>query len=135
MRNLESRFLRTPWSPVPSCGTVFKFTPSSGEITTLHVFIEDESGRCGAPLSPLLLAANGRLYAATTLNSWPVTGSLVEIRSDGTSENLELFDNGLLKGEWPNGGLIESQPGVLYGTAGGGGPLGRGTIFRYITQW
>ncbi len=107
-------------------GTVFRTTPS-GALTTLYSFCS-----CGDGANPnaLAQAANGDFYG-TTSGEGP--GTVFKITPNGTLTTLHSFcsQSNCADGFGPDGALVQATNGDLYGTtAGGGGPIGAGTVFK-----
>ncbi|MDA9438794.1 hypothetical protein XH98_06605 [Bradyrhizobium sp. CCBAU 51745] len=119
-------------------GTLFKFEASErgvGEPIPLYHFADPSS-----PLdrvSELISDSSGSLYG-TTHGSGGKDGGAVFKLSPGpngwTMTILHRFagggDNGDDDGAYPVGGLTMDRAGVLYGSTGGGGKDGIGTVFK-----
>ena len=110
-------------------GTVFKIT-GAGAVTTVHSF------DCGAEAcqpDALIQARDGNFYGTTLAG--PVgdpshsAGTVFELTPSGTLTTLHPFGC-VIEGCGPNAGLIQARDGNFYGTTGGGGTFGGGTIFR-----
>jgi uncharacterized repeat protein (TIGR03803 family) len=117
-----------PTLPVlpPSCGTVFKITPS-GTLTTLHSF----DGPDGAnPEAGLVQAASGDLYGSTVGGGADGFGTVFRINPSGALTTLHSFDG--TDGAYPYAGLVQATDGDFYGTtaAGGSGASSYGTVFK-----
>jgi uncharacterized repeat protein (TIGR03803 family) len=152
----------TQYGGLYGSGTVFRIRKSDGVMDVLHHFaaIDDvtngtnSSGEGANPSAALLLASDGRLYGVTSggganvittsLTNQP-TGTIFALNVDGggfeTLYNFSALDdtttgvNG--DGVQPQGALVEASPGVLVGTASGGGTpadttlTGLGTLFKF----
>jgi len=107
---------------VNDLGTVFRFDPVAGRIQTLHAFTGFGEG--STPESPVLIAADGRLYGMTT-------GTLYRIDPDtGRIEILLAFPRFGPLGDTPAGALVQTADGMLWAEMRGGGPGDSGTIIR-----
>jgi uncharacterized repeat protein (TIGR03803 family) len=111
-------------------GTVFKIT-SNGVLTTLHNFDVVDGY---APWAALVQGNDGNLYGTTTQGGAFYTscgslgcGTVFKMTLAGTLTTLHSFD--ITDGGFPYG-LLQGRDGNLYGTAGGGGAYGYGTVFR-----
>jgi uncharacterized repeat protein (TIGR03803 family) len=106
-------------------GTVFKIT-ASGTLTTLHSF----DGRDGDyPSAGLVQATNGEFYGTTDQGGANHSngGTIFKITPNGTLTTLHNFDG--KDGSYAGQPLVQDINGKLYGTAGGGGAGGYGTVF------
>jgi uncharacterized repeat protein (TIGR03803 family) len=107
-------------------GTIFKFDPATGKLTTLHMF----SGGNGAePRGDLVQARDGHFYGTTSAGGSASVGNVFRITSGGTFTALRSFTGGS-DGRKPYGGLVQGGDGNLYGTTSSGGASGMGTLFR-----
>jgi uncharacterized repeat protein (TIGR03803 family) len=126
------------------CGTVFELSPPSDggtawTETTLYSFQNGTDGEL--PETGLILDAKGNLFGTTYLggNQSCACGTVFELSpraGEGgawTETTLYRF-NGYLYGQDGQGptGLAFAPNGDLWGTAGGGGTLNCGTIFRLV---
>ncbi len=114
-------------------GTVFKVAGDTHALNTLADF----NGTNGAyPYGAELIAdVDGNLYGTTsgggdlTLNGGRGRGTVFElVASTNTIVTLATFNGA--NGYGPNAGLIADASGNLYGTTGGGGTGGSGTVFK-----
>jgi uncharacterized repeat protein (TIGR03803 family) len=106
-------------------GTVFKITPT-GKMTILYDF---DNTQGVDPTSGLTLATNGKLYGAASLGGASSYGTLFKTTPGGTLTTLYNFTGGN-DGGFPSGPPIQSTDGNLYGTVGGGGKFGCGTVYK-----
>jgi uncharacterized repeat protein (TIGR03803 family) len=110
------------------CGTAFRMDPS-GRFLWEHSF----SGPDGSePLGTLLLAANGSLYGTTNQGGAYNAGTIFRVTVSGEFSTLYNFcaQPGCADGSNPEGGLIQSVDGNLYGTTYTGGVSNLGTVFK-----
>jgi uncharacterized repeat protein (TIGR03803 family) len=111
-------------------GTVFKIS-RSGDETVLHSFgstINDGT----YPIAPLILGSDGRIYGTTASGGGYGNGMIFQISTAGVETVLYSFTYGVkgsTDGAGPSG-LMEGGDGDLYGTTGGGGVFGFGTVFK-----
>ena len=90
-----------PGYSVP-CGTVFKYSPGTGEFTTLHTFYGEQAGDGTYPRA-LLKGTDGNFYGITTDVAFKIT-------PDGTETILHTFS-----GSSPTS-LVIGADGALYGS-------------------
>jgi uncharacterized repeat protein (TIGR03803 family) len=110
-------------------GTVFSFTPGTGE-TILHSFANGSDG--AEPQAPLLLGTDGNLYGVTPVGGANTDGTMFRITTSGTLTTLFSF-NASTSGSGAVGGLIEDSSGNFYGTAETGG-ADEGTVFKLTSS-
>jgi uncharacterized repeat protein (TIGR03803 family) len=114
------------WAMVPAAHAVVT-------LTTLHSF----SGPDGAnPVGGLVRGNDDNFYGMTqygglgwTGTNSSGTGTVFCITHQGTLSNLYRFSDGL-DGGWPQAGLAQGSDGNFYGSTGGGGGYGWGTVFQ-----
>ena len=122
-------------------GTVFKMSPS-GTLTTVYSFCSLANCADGEnPAAGLVQAASGDFYGTTYLGGANCTeiqgcGTIFKMTPSGTLTTLYSFClqgdfPGCADGENPNVVLVQATGGGLYGTTGGGGASGFGTVFRF----
>lgn len=113
-------------------GTVFKVAVNGSNFSVL------KSLRCGVatngclPLAGLVHALDGYLYGTTSLGGASDEGTVFRIATDGSGfAVLKSFQCGVGgDGCSPQNGLIQTNDGMLYGTAAFGGSGDGGTIFK-----
>ncbi|MDP2387380.1 MAG: T9SS type A sorting domain-containing protein [Bacteroidota bacterium] len=110
-------------------GTLFSFDPSTTTYTVLHDFNLTPDG--GTPTGSLFEAANGKLYGMTSSGGANNNGTIFEYNI-GLTQFTKLHDfSGSGTGANPQGDLIETSAGLLYGMTMNGGIYGYGCIFEY----
>jgi uncharacterized repeat protein (TIGR03803 family) len=120
-------------------GTVFAVNTDGTGFTTLHSFAALPTypgpfiNNDGAyPVAGLTLSGN-TLYGTTTLGGSSGNGTVFAVNTDGTGfTNLYSFTGGSDEGD-PQAGLI-LLGNTLYGTVGGVGSSGYGTVFAVNTD-
>jgi uncharacterized repeat protein (TIGR03803 family) len=114
-------------------GTVFKMS-ASGALTSLYSFTNGIDG--ADPAAGLVQGSDGYLYGTTLEGGTINSGTVFKISTNGVLTTLYAFGtvtnaNGYpLDGAFPSGGLVQGSDGNFYGTTGGGGAGGVGTVFR-----
>lgn len=115
-------------------GTVFELTPGTGgtwTMTVLHSFEND--GKDGTiPQAGLVFDASGNLYGTTSTGGHFNNGTVFKLApaSGGWTETILYAFYGSNDGSDPQGTLVFDAAGNLYGTTGGGGAHGSGTVFE-----
>jgi uncharacterized repeat protein (TIGR03803 family) len=106
-------------------GNVFKITPQ-GVVTNLHSFNSSDGSE---PESGLIQSTDGNFYG-TTYNGGLSGGygTAFKITPAGVFTTLHFFDDSV-DGRQIVPGLVQGTDGNFYGTTGGGGPLGYGTLY------
>lgn len=108
-------------------GTVFKFDPAAGVLTTLTSFDGVNGSR---PSAGLIADADGNLYGTTRYGGTNDLGTIFKLDLDtGVLTTLMSFDSA--NGRLPTADLIADAAGNLYGTALRGGVNDFGTIFKF----
>ncbi len=109
-------------------GTVYKLTPS-GTFSVLYSFSGSPDG--AIPEGRLIADSAGNLYGTTLQGGTDCgagCGTVFSITPNGTGTVLYSF--AYTDGAFPHAGLIADNAGNLYGTTGGGGASGNGTVFK-----
>ena len=93
------------------------------------------------PYAGLIQASDGNLYGTTFAGGANQTscnggcGTLFKITTSGTPTLTTLYsfctESDCTDGSQPQGGLVESTDGILYGTTAYGGTVGLGTVFSF----
>ena len=113
-------------------GTVFHLT-AEGTLTTLVEFTDNGATNKGAaPVAPLVLGQNGKLYGTTAKGGARAYGTVFSLIPGGElTTEVEFSDdpNGI-KGAYPESPLIQANDGNFYGLTSTGGATGDGTLFR-----
>src|ERR1039457_6364110 len=110
-----------------SDGTAFKITPT-GTFTPLHSFDVTDGYE---PVAGLIQATDGDFYGTTYSGGTYGEGNIFEMTSGGTVTSLHSFSggDGGTDGDYPSGGLVQQTNGAFFGTTGGVGSGGLGTVF------
>src|ERR1022692_2728034 len=110
-------------------GSVFKIT-TSGTLTTLASFNSSDGSQ---PTGELVQGRDGNFYGTTSQGgaAGGQAGTVFKMTPSGTLTTLYNFCSLSLcaDGEQPEAGLLQASDGNFYGTTGGGGAHGAGTIF------
>jgi uncharacterized repeat protein (TIGR03803 family) len=106
-------------------GTVYKFNPTSGEISALYEFFGGAGGEY--PLSGVILGPGGTLYGTTLAGGAAGAGVAFALSPSGTLQVLHSFTEGADGGS-PAGGLLRVGTS-FYGTTSAGGATFYGTIY------
>src|SRR6266508_4230942 len=106
-------------------GTVYKLAPD-GTLTILHSFNYSDGYY---PYAGVIQDSTGNLYGTTQYGGASGYGNVYKLAPDGTLTILHSF-NYNSDGYYPYAGVIQDSTGNLYGTTQGGGPSGRGTVYK-----
>jgi uncharacterized repeat protein (TIGR03803 family) len=84
----------------------------------------------------LFEGVDGRFYAATYMGGRAGRGSVTRINPDGSGLDILYSLSPETEADLarPQGGIIQASDGFLYGTAGEGGRLNRGAVFRMASD-
>jgi uncharacterized repeat protein (TIGR03803 family) len=135
VRDVNGNLYGTTWlGGTSNYGTVFK-VDKTGKETVLHSFTGGADG--GWPqLGYLVRDAAGNLYGTTWLGGDLSCrrsfgcGVVFKLGKTGKETVLYSFTGTGGDGENPIAGLVRDAKGNLYGTTGGGGAYGYGTVFK-----
>lgn len=127
-------------------GVIFRIDPLTGSFTKLFDFERNVNG--GGPMGSFYIASNGALYGVAE-NGPNTQGGGMLFRFHPPTEQYpsvnyidvihEFTATNITGGVFPFGGVIEGEPGKLYGTALKGGANGDGILYsidfygRYFT--
>jgi uncharacterized repeat protein (TIGR03803 family) len=113
------------------CGTVFKITPK-GTLTTLHSFAGSPSGDGAAPFANLVFGTDGDFYGTTSNGGTNDAGTVFKITPAGVLTTIHSFCtvSNCADGQTPEGGLVSTSDGNLYGTTTLGGVYTAGSVFK-----
>lgn len=110
-------------------GTIFKYMPSSGIVTTIANF----NGTNGAsPFCDLMQASDGNLYGMTHGGGSAGDGTIFKCTLSGILTNIVSLSGS--SGSGPYGGLVQASDGNLYGMTEYGGTSGQGNLFKCTTS-
>jgi uncharacterized repeat protein (TIGR03803 family) len=111
------------------CGTVWKYSLSTGTLTTMVSFDGDTVPADGMfPQGGVTLDSNGNLYGSTVGGGTFGDGIVYEYSSADVLSTLVTFSGP--NGWSPEGNLVFDSAGNLYGTTNQGGSSGYGTVFK-----
>jgi uncharacterized repeat protein (TIGR03803 family) len=123
-----------------NAGTIFQLSPPGARSerwkqTKLYSFTGGNDG--GLPCGVLTADRHGNLYGVALGNGADIPGTVFKLAPPAqpggawTLTTLHVFGGGN-DGFGPNGGVIFGKGGALYGTTGGGGASGNGTVFKVV---
>jgi uncharacterized repeat protein (TIGR03803 family) len=107
-------------------GTVFKVAPDGTE-TVLYNFTGQSDG--GLPAGGLARDKQGNLYGTTIFGGSGDNGVVLKLAQDGSLSVLHTFAGGA-DGANPQGDLLRTKAGKLYGATNVGGAHNDGTVFE-----
>jgi uncharacterized repeat protein (TIGR03803 family) len=111
-------------------GTVFRYSPATNRVTTLHNFdLADGYG----PTGGLVQYSNGDFYGTTSGGGAFGFGTVFKISPTGTFRFTLVYSFcllGCLDGAEPVAGLVLANDGNFYGTTWHGGQNSYGTVFK-----
>ena len=114
-------------------GTVFRYEPQGGVLTTLYTFAGRLAGDGQSPAGRLLEGGDGYLYGITNGGGLYDLGTVFRIRMAGGGETVLHHFGGPGDADsyaYVYSGLIRASDGNLYGTSSSGGEFGGGAIYR-----
>ncbi len=113
------------------CGTVWKYSLSSGTLTTLVSFDGDAVPADGMfPEGGVTLDGSGNVYGTTIQGGTNGDGIVFEYSASGVLSTLVTFSGP--NGQSPEGDLVFDSNGNLYGITNQGGSSGYGTVYKLI---
>ena len=109
-------------------GVLFNISPDGATETVLYAFPTPD----GVPNGNIIQATDGNFYGVGFDNGTAAhVGTVYRINPAGTSEaTLYSFAGGTLDGAYPQGNLVESSDGNLFGHTAQGGRSNDGVIFE-----
>jgi uncharacterized repeat protein (TIGR03803 family) len=111
------------------CGTVWKYSTSTGVFTTLVSIDGDTVPADGMfPAGAVTMDSQGNLYGGTIMGGAFGDGIIYEYSSTGQLSTLVTFSGP--NGWNPEGNLTFDSAGNLYGVTDQGGTSGYGTVFK-----
>jgi len=120
--------LATGCGPGTGCGTVFRFTPSTGKLKVLYTFTGGNDG--GNPITALVRDSAGNLYGSADWGGQYFSGVAYLVPKTGGQSILHAFQGGPNDGSGHISALTRDSAGNLYGTAEVGGANGVGAVFE-----
>lgn len=137
-KNFKNRFLRRFAQMAATGVAATLLSMLAGRQATAQTFtvIHNFTGADGAqPMAGLIRDGSGNLYGTTySGGSAAYYGTVFKIDYAGNYTVLHSFNwtagANWLDGAYPMADLVQDASGNLYGTTSGGGPDGRGTVFK-----
>jgi uncharacterized repeat protein (TIGR03803 family) len=115
-------------------GTVFRLDAAGNE-TVLYSFTGGGGTTDGNnPAAGLVPDAAGNLYGTTEFGGNFRSGTIFRVDSTGNETLLYTFGSTVVDSEIPEATMLRDAAGNLYGSAGWGGTLRYGTVFKYDTS-
>lgn len=108
-------------------GVIFEYDMNTSTYSKKYEFAEATGAY---PYGGLTLAANGKLYGMTNGGGANFSGVIYEYDA-ATNTYSKVTDLNDVTGNYPYGELIETSPGIFYGTTNGGGTSFSGTILEF----
>ena len=108
-----------------NCGTAFRMTPE-GDVTLLHSFGSGPDDGV-SPQGPLVEAADGNFYGATSMGGEYGDGTFFRMTPAGNVTTIHSFGRVIEDGQTPTGGLLLARDGTIFGATIGG----KNTVFQY----
>ncbi len=110
-------------------GTIFKITPT-GTLTTLYSFTGAADG--AEPSAGLVQATDGNFYGTAAGGGTGAAGTVFGVTSTGVLVALHSFCSQpqCQDGGGPLAAMAQGTDGSFYGTTGGGGAGGSGTVYK-----
>jgi uncharacterized repeat protein (TIGR03803 family) len=120
----------TPSGGAVGSGTVFRFSPSTRQFTSLYSFCSQAGCEDGEdPNAGLALGADGNFYGTTASGGANgLFGTVFRISPTGKLRTLFSFDGP--HGSQPSGTMVQGANGDFYGTTQAGGAKSDGTVFQ-----
>ncbi|HSI13990.1 MAG TPA: choice-of-anchor tandem repeat GloVer-containing protein, partial [Chthoniobacter sp.] len=122
-----------------SCGTVFKFSTSTGISTVVNFANTMTGGNCGAaPCGALVSDGGGYFWGTTSGGGAGTCGTVFKVNASTWAVSTPVSFAGTMptggnRGASPTTALVSDGLGNLWGTAQGGGASGYGTVFKVNT--
>jgi uncharacterized repeat protein (TIGR03803 family) len=109
-------------------GTIFRIDTDGSGYEVIHHFGGANDGQ--EPWAGLLEGADGKLYGAANTGGMHINGVVFRLNKNGSNyEVLHHFDGGIGEGYRPQGTLIRSADGAIYGTTREGGIDNSGIVY------
>jgi uncharacterized repeat protein (TIGR03803 family) len=110
-------------------GTLFEYDPATSTFVKRMDFDSVATGL--SPQGTLFQASNGKLYGMTYQGGTSNNGVLFEYDLNTSTFTKKADFDGPVLGANPQGALIQTAAGTMYGLTASGGSAGTGTIFKF----
>ncbi len=100
-------------------GTVFKFRTNGTGFQVLHHFTGGSDSK--NPSGPLIEGRDGALYGMTSYGNSTTRGTIYKVNKDGSAYTIIHNFTGSPDGQQPQGRLLQTSSGAIYGTTFFGG--------------
>jgi uncharacterized repeat protein (TIGR03803 family) len=111
-------------------GTVFKLS-TKGKLKVIHSFNASTEG--ATPLSPVMIAADGKFYGTTAAGGQFSNGIVYQLSTGGAHQVLHSFQPST-EGDSSTASLVQGSDGYLYSVLSAGGVNGAGALYRLKTN-
>ena len=126
IQGLDGNLYGTTFGNATTGSTIYKYTRSTGTLSTLYQF---DQAHGSSVIAPLIQATDGNLYGTASQGGANNCGTIFKVTTSGTLLWFYSFPCGQ-GGSQPVGPLIQATDGNFYGTTSLGGNSGVGTVFK-----
>jgi uncharacterized repeat protein (TIGR03803 family) len=110
-------------------GVMFEWDPVTSEYSKKIDFDGEKYGH--SPVGSLLRANNGKLYGMTRMGGSNNMGVIFEWDPLTSTYSKKFEFNGTESGNYPNGSLVQTESGLIYGMTSEGGENNCGVLFEW----
>lgn len=110
---------------------IYRLRPDGSDYSVLHTFAPKPTLGGNALFGSLVEGTDGRLYGMTARSGEHDGGNIFRMDKNGANfTTLFQFPKTGPTGWWPQGGLLKTTTGELFGTTSEGGTHANGSLFR-----